>query len=184
MSITLEKGAKINLEKEAGGPLSEVYMGLGWDPAEEGESIDLDASCVLFDANRQVVDEVWFRQLRSRDGSIHHTGDNLTGDGDGDDEQIIVNLARVPANVEQIVFTVTSYRGQTFDCIDNATCRLVNKQDDKEIARYVLRNKGNHTGLIMAKLYRHQGQWKMAAIGETCGGRTVNDLVRDLVHYL
>ena len=122
MAVNLQKGQKISLEKEAGGTLSSIVMGLGWDAVKKSggffgfgggsAEIDLDASCLLFDENKQVLDSVWFRQLRSRDGSITHTGDNRTGDGDGDDEQIIVNLNSVPANIKSLVFTVNSFTGQ------------------------------------------------------------------------
>jgi len=149
MAINLQKGQKISLSKESGGALTKVVMGLGWDAKKvsvgllkgmfggggASDSIDLDASCVLFDEQNKVVDTVWFRQLKSRDGSIVHTGDNRTGDGDGDDEQIIVALDKVPANVKSLVFTVSSFTGQTFDAIDNAFCRLVDSSTNNEVAR-------------------------------------------------
>jgi tellurium resistance protein TerZ len=191
MAVSLAKGQKISLEKEAGGGLSAVFMGLGWDVAKAsggmlssffggggGDSIDLDASCVLFDDTGKLVDVVWFRQLKSKDGSIVHTGDNLTGDGDGDDEVIKVDLSRVPANVKSLVFTVNSFTGQTFDKVANAFCRLVNQQNKQEVARLNLTEcKGGHTAVIMAKIYRHNGEWKMHAIGENASGRTINDLI-------
>ncbi|CAG1769660.1 partial Stress response protein SCP2, partial [uncultured bacterium] len=122
MALNLAKGQKISLNKEAGSSLTQVTMGLGWDPVKKGGllgglfgssggSIDLDASCVMFDDTGRAVDLVWFRQLKSRDGSIVHTGDNLTGEGEGDDEQIIVNLDHVPANIKTLVFTVNSFTG-------------------------------------------------------------------------
>jgi tellurium resistance protein TerZ len=196
MAISLEKGQKISLEKEAGGALTKVVMGLGWDSKSSqsqekkgffgslmgavtgGGSIDLDASCVLFDENRTMLDTVWFRQLQSRDGSIVHTGDNLTGDGEGDDEQIIVDLSRVPANVKTLVFTVNSFTGQNFSQVANAFCRVVNQANNKEIARYNLSGcQGSHTAMVMAKVYRHNGEWKMHALGENCSGRTFQDLM-------
>ncbi|MBC7796285.1 MAG: TerD family protein [Pyrinomonadaceae bacterium] len=184
MGINLTKGQKISLEKEAGGKLTTVLMGLGWDVAKSGGflgfggggSIDLDASCVMFDASGTMTDAVWFRQLQSKDGSITHKGDNRTGAGEGDDEQILVNLQTVPANVKSLVFVVNSFTGQTFDKVENAFCRIV---DDKntEVARYQLNGKGSHTAQIMAKLYRHNDEWKMHAIGEFANGRTFQDLV-------
>ncbi len=186
MAISLVKGQKISLEKELGASLSKVVMGLGWDAKkvsrlfgliQKEQSIDLDASCVLFDENKGKMDEVWFRQLKSRDGSIVHTGDNRTGDGEGDDEQIIVDLAKVPNNVKTLMFVVNSFTGQNFSQIENAFCRIVNHSNNKEIARYNLSCQGNHTAMVMAKVYRHNGEWKMHAIGENCSGRTFNDLM-------
>ena len=193
MSVNLQKGQKISLDKEAGGALSRVTMGLGWDAIKtkgflgfgsKSESVDLDASCVLFDESNRPLDTVWFRQLKSRDGSIVHTGDNRTGAGDGDDEQINVSLAQVPAEVKSIVFTVNSFTGQNFSQVENAYCRLINAADGKEVARFNLSVQGAHTAQIMAKLYRHGGEWKMHAIGENGSGRTFDDLMPLIVPHL
>ena len=193
MAVNLQKGQKISLEKEAGGALTSVVMGLGWDVAKKkglfgfgggNQSIDLDASCFMFDDNNRPVDLVWFRQLRSKDGSIQHSGDNLTGEGDGDDEQIAVNLARVPAQVKSLVFTVNNFTGQDFSQVENAYCRLVDGQSGKEIARYDLSAQGSHNAQIMAKLYRHNGEWKMHAIGENGQGRTADELLPLIAPHL
>jgi tellurium resistance protein TerZ len=185
MGVNLSKGQRISLEKEAGGSLSKVIMGLGWDAVKtkgffgfgsKQQEIDLDASCLLFDENKQLVDTVWFRQLRSQDGSITHTGDNRTGAGDGDDEQIIVELARVPPNVKSLIFVVNSFTGQNFSQIENAFCRIVNGTNNQEIARYQLSCQGGHTAQLMAKVYRHDNEWKMHAIGENASGRTFHDM--------
>ncbi len=127
MAISLQKTQKISLSKESGGALTKVVMGLGWDAKKSaggggllkgmfggggGESIDLDASCVMFDEQKKLVDVIWFKQLKSKDGSITHSGDNRTGDGDGDDEQIVVNLDKVPAQVKSLGFTVNSFTGK------------------------------------------------------------------------
>jgi tellurium resistance protein TerZ len=184
MAINLQKGQKISLEKEAGGGLAKIVMGLGWDAKKSGgffgggeTSVDLDASCVLFDEARQIKDAVWFVQLQSKDGSIVHTGDNRTGDGDGDDEQIIVDLTRVPADVKSLVFVVNSFTGQSFADIQNAFCRVLNGSTNAELARYELTCNGSHTAMVMAKVYRHNGEWKMHAIGENCSGRTFSDML-------
>mgnify|MGYP000958680378 FL=1 len=188
MAVNLQKGQKISLEKEAGGTLTSVVMGLGWDVAKKKglfgfgreQSIDLDASCFIFDDNNNPIDLVYFGQLASRDGSVQHSGDNRTGAGDGDDEQIAVNLARVPANIKSLVFTVNNYTGQDFSQVENAYCRLVDGQSGKEIARYDLSAQGSHNAQIMAKLYRHNGEWKMHAIGENGRGETP-DLLLPLI---
>ena len=195
MAVSLQKGQKISLSKEAGGTLTQVKLGLGWDVAQgpqdkkggflgklfgggsSGDSIDLDASCIMFDSNKQPVDAIWFNQLQSKDGSILHTGDNRTGDGDGDDEVINVDLSRIPANVVSLVFTVNSFTGQTFETVENAFCRIVNANNNVEVARYNLSAQGSHTAMVMAKVYRHNDEWKMHAIGEIASGRTFHDLM-------
>lgn len=205
VAVDLIKGQKISLEKEAGGSLTKVVMGLGWDPVKSGApkkkgflaslgfggggggdapDIDLDASCAMFDEAKNVVDLVSFQQLKSKDGSLVHTGDNLTGEGEGDDEQIKVNLAAVPAKVKYLIFVVTSFRGQTFNDVENAFCRIFDENNGKEIARYTLSGGGNHTAMIMAKLYRHQGEWKMHALGEAANGRVVSDVIQNCVNNL
>ena len=202
MSVNLSKGQKISLEKEAGGALSQIKMGLGWDVGaapqksggflgglfggggSAGGSIDLDASCIMLDANKQMVDAIWFGQLQSKDSSIQHTGDNRTGAGDGDDEVINVNLSRIPDHVQALVFTVNSFTGQTFATVNNAFCRLVNASNNSEVARYDLSAQGSHTALIMAKIYRHNGEWKMHAIGETASGRTFHDLMPAILPHV
>ena len=184
--VNLSKGQTISLEK-AGAALTRVTMGLGWDVRKPkglarmfggGETeIDLDASCLMFDAGGRLLDTVWFGQLKSRGGAIVHTGDNLTGAGDGDDEQIRVDLTALPADAATLVFTVSSFRGDTFDRIDNAYCRLIDAVSGAEMARYALSGGGSHTGQIMAKLTRRGGGWEMRALGQAAGGRTVQDLV-------
>ncbi len=202
MAVNLSKGQKISLEKEAGGALSQIKMGLGWDVGaapqksggflgglfggggSAGGSIDLDASCIMLDANKQMVDAIWFGQLQSKDSSIQHTGDNRTGAGDGDDEVINVNLSRIPDHVQALVFTVNSFTGQTFATVNNAFCRLVNASNNSEVARYDLSAQGSHTALILAKIYRHNGEWKMHAIGETASGRTFHDLIPAILPHV
>jgi tellurium resistance protein TerZ len=195
MGISLTKGQTISLSKEAPG-LAKVCMGLGWDPVKKksgffgrlmgggSDSIDLDASCLVFDTGKKLLDTVWFRQLRSKDGSIQHTGDNLTGDGDGDDEQIRVDLSRLPANATALVFTVNSFRGQTFNEVDNAVCRIVDETSNKELARYALNQQGNHTGVIMAVVSRENGAWHMKAIGAAMNGREASDMAGAAARFI
>jgi len=193
MSVNLTKGQKISLDKEAGATLSRITMGLGWDAIKskgflgfgsKSEAVDLDASCLMFDDGNRLVDTIWFRQLKSKDGSIVHTGDNRTGAGDGDDEQINVDLSQVPAAVKSLVFTVNSFTGQNFSQVENAYCRIVNGANNQEVARFDLSVQGAHTAQVMAKLYRHNGEWKMHAIGENGSGRTFDDLMPRITPHL
>jgi tellurium resistance protein TerZ len=192
MTVSLSKGQQVSLDKHGGGTLSRVRMGLGWDAVKKRslfgsrpQSIDLDASALLFDAAGTLVDQVWFRQLSSQDGSVLHTGDNLTGAGEGDDESIQVDLSRVPANVHTLVFTVNSFTGQNFSQIENAYCRLVDETSgDTEIARYDLTGSGSHTAQIMAKVSRAGAGWSMTALGIPASGRTFYDLLPALAGHL
>jgi tellurium resistance protein TerZ len=188
--ITLGKGQTVDLSKQAR-KLSTIRMGLGWDAARRlfglfgGGAIDLDASCIAFDDRKTAVDLIWFRQLASRDGSIWHSGDNLTGDGDGDDETITVNLLKLPSSIRHLAFTVNSFTGQTFNQVENAVARLVDDGNgEKEIARFVLSEKGAHTGVIMAVLSNNAERWTMQAIGKPANGRTVHDLIPAVVEVL
>lgn len=182
--VSLSKGSSVSLAKTDGSKLEKVTMGLGWDVKKkkglfgglsDGGSIDLDASAIMFDSGSNVVDIVYFGAKRSKDGSIFHTGDNLTGEGDGDDEQIKVDLTKVASNVQSIVFTVNSFTGQTFDKIENAKCRLLDERE-VEFATYNLSDSGSHTAQIMAKVSREGSGWKMTAIGEKANGRTAQQL--------
>jgi tellurium resistance protein TerZ len=191
MAVSLSKGQRISLEKNGGG-LSKVRMGLGWDPAvapkksgffgsmfggSAAQDIDLDASCLLLDAQKNLLDVVWFQQLQSRDGSIKHSGDNLTGEGSGDDETIFVDLSRLPGNVAHLAFTVCSFRGQTFNEVEGAFCRLVNDTNNTEMAKFNLSEKGAHTGVVMAIVSRDGAGWQMKAVGTPTAGAVANDMM-------
>jgi tellurium resistance protein TerZ len=184
VSVNLSKGQSVSLVKQDGGGLRNVRMGLGWDAVRKkglfgsrAQSIDLDASALLFDAGGNLVDQVWFQQLTSADGSIQHTGDNRTGAGEGDDESIRVDLGAVPASVQTIVFTVNSFTGQDFSQIENAFCRLIDESTETEIARYELSGSGSHTAQVMAKVSRAGGGWSMTALGVATSGRTFHELL-------
>ncbi|MEU3414730.1 TerD family protein [Streptomyces sp. NPDC006658] len=185
MSVNLSKGQAISLEKNDGASLTAVRMGLGWQAAKRRglfgsrtREIDLDASAVLF-AGQEPQDVVFFRHLVSDDGSVRHTGDNLVGGAGqgGDDEAILVDLQRVPARIDQIVFTVNSFTGQTFQEVQNAFCRLVDETNGQELARYTLAGGGDHTAQIMAKVHRADSGWTMTALGAPADGRTFQDLM-------
>ena len=174
MSISLTKGGNISLTKEAPG-LSAVVVGLGWDArTTTGTDFDLDASAIGVNSGGTVVSPghfVFFNNLQSPDGAIRHTGDNLTGQGDGDDEQIVLNLAAMPAEVDKVVFPVSIYdgegRGQTFGQVRNAFIRIVNQADNSEIARYDLsEDASTETAMVFGEVYRNSGEWKFRAVGQ------------------
>ncbi|MCP3943822.1 MAG: TerD family protein [Desulfobacteraceae bacterium] len=185
MTISLVKGGNISLEKVAPG-LTNIALGLGWDQKEKkgffGKrmvNVDLDASCLLFDENKKLLDSIWFRQLKSRDGSVVHTGDDLTGGGTKGtpNEEIKVDLANLSQNVKTLIFTVNSFSSDTFDGIPNAFCILKNLNNNEEVARYNLSIEGGgYTGLVIAKLYKHNGEWKFKALDGWGKGRTFDKL--------
>ncbi|MGL5334633.1 MAG: TerD family protein [Enterovibrio sp.] len=189
-SISLEKRQSVSLTKQSESPLTQLQFGLGWDPAKKtgflgklfggNDSIDLDASVVLLDAAGKKLDMVWFRQLKSQCGSIKHSGDNMTGEGDGDDESIYIDITRLPAEVEHLAFTVNSFRGQTFNDVENAFCRVVD-QNGKELAKYTLTEQGKHTGILISALQRKGGEWEFTAHGLPCSGRVIDDMLSEIV---
>ncbi|MGC0416706.1 tellurium resistance protein TerD [Embleya sp. AB8] len=174
MGVTLAKGGNVSLSKAAPN-LTNVLVGLGWDArATTGASFDLDASALLCGGAGKVLGDdyfVFYNNLKSPEGSIEHTGDNLTGDGEGDDEVILVDLLAVPDRVEKVVFPVSIYdaemRGQTFGQVRNAYIRIVNQADNNELARYDLtEDASSETAMIFGELYRYQGEWKFRAVGQ------------------
>lgn len=185
--VDLTKGQKVALTKADGSDLSKVRMGLGWDVAKGlfgggGASIDLDASVLVFDANGNILENVYFGNKRAFSNAITHNGDNLTGAGDGDDETIDIDLSKLPANANSLIFTINSFCGQTFDKVANAFCRLM---DDRgtEAFKFNLSAKGAHTALVVAKVYRHNGSWKIHAIGDVAQGRTSSDMASICRNY-
>lgn len=181
MSVNLQKGQKVDLTKGNAG-LKALVVGLGWDEAprkfslfSKREDIDCDASALLINAQSGKlagpIDVVYYGQLMHRSGSVHHCGDNLTGAGDGDDEQIIVELNKVPADYSKIVFVVTIYqareRNQQFGMIKNAFIRVVDADTGKELCKYNLsENYDGKTAMIFGEVYRYNNEWKFGAIGE------------------
>ena len=184
MTITLQKGQRISLSKEAPG-LTQITCGLGWDVAKKsgggffgafggGQDFDLDASVLCLDSSKRITDIkdiVYFGNLQHQSRAIVHQGDNLTGDGDGDDEVIVVDLPKIPQRISRLVFVVNIYdcirRKQDFSQVENAFVRLVNRANNKELARYELSGNtyAGMTGMTLAEIYRHNDEWKMAAIG-------------------
>jgi tellurium resistance protein TerD len=174
MSVSLSKGGNVSLSKEAPG-LTAVNVGLGWDArTTSGTDFDLDASALMVKNDGKIVSDqyfVFFNNLTSPDGSVEHTGDNLTGEGEGDDEMIKVNLAGVPGEVDKIVFAVSIYdaesRSQSFGQVRNAFIRVVNQAGGAEIARYDLsEDASTETAMIFGEVYRNASEWKFRAVGQ------------------
>lgn len=174
MPISLTKGSNINLSKEAPG-LNKITLGLGWGKrATSGAEFDLDASAFMLTDQGKVrsdADFIFYKQSNSTCGSVQHTGDNRTGEGEGDDEKINVDLSKVPADVQKVVFTVTIYehdvRNQNFGMVNNAYIRVLDQANGQEIARYDLSEDASTvTAMIFGELYRHNGEWKFKAVGQ------------------
>jgi tellurium resistance protein TerD len=174
MSVSLSKGGNVSLSKEAPG-LRAVLVGLGWDVrTTTGADFDLDASALVVGTDGKILSDrhfVFFNNLTSPDGSVEHTGDNLTGEGEGDDEVIKVNLSGVPGEVDKVVVAVSIYdaegRGQSFGQVRNAFIRVVNQDDNKEITRYDLsEDASTETAMIFGELYRNGAEWKFRAVGQ------------------
>ncbi len=174
MGVSLSKGGNVSLTKEAPG-LTAVTVGLGWDVrSTTGTDFDLDASAILADAAGKVTgdkDFVFFNNLQSSDGSVKHLGDNLTGEGEGDDEQVDIDLAAVPAGVDKVVFAVSIYEGdsrsQSFGQVRNAFIRVVNKAGGAELARYDLsEDASTETAMVFGEIYRNGADWKFRAVGQ------------------
>ena len=180
MAISLPKGQTVNLSKDNAG-LDRIVVGLGWDEVQQRrglfapkpQAIDCDASAIMLRGGKLLDkdDVVYFGNLRHRSGTVQHMGDNLTGAGEGDDEQIIIDLSSVPAEYDRIVIVVNIYqavqRGQHFGMIRNAFIRLVDARNNKEMCKYDLTEiYSGMTAMIFGEVYRHQGEWKFSAIGQ------------------
>ena len=179
MAVSLAKGQKVDLTKTNPG-LKEVLIGLGWDTNkyDGGFDFDLDSAAFLLGANGKVTsdgDFVFYNNLKHASGSVEHLGDNLTGEGEGDDEQLKIDLSKVPANIEKIDFTVTIHeadtRKQNFGQVENAFIRVINAATNQELIRYDLGEDFSvETAVVVGELYRHNGEWKFNAIGSGFSG--------------
>lgn len=179
MTISLAKGQKIDLTKGNAG-LTSLLVGLGWDPVKQKgffkrtPNIDCDASVIMLNENEKLEskeDVIYFGNLKSSCGSVHHTGDNLTGEGDGDDEQILVDLSKIPSRIHKLMFVVNIYqcveKKQDFGMIENAFIRMVDRTQNNELAHYNLtEDYAGLTALIPGEIYRHNDEWKFNAIGQ------------------
>lgn len=178
MTINLEKGGNVNLTKEAPG-LAKMLIGLGWDArATAGAEFDLDGSVFMLKADGKVrgdLDFIFYNNLKSADGSVTHTGDNRNGEGDGDDESLVIELGKIPVSIEKIAVCVTIHealaRQQNFGMVSNAFIRCVDIGNDREIARYDLSEDGSvETAMIFGEIYRYNGDWKFRAVGQGFSG--------------
>lgn len=177
--VNLQKNQTVSLVKGGAPLLSQVKMGLGWEPAFRGKDIDLDASVIAYGPNRNHLDSCYFGKLSILNGAIKHSGDNLTGEGAGDDETIVVDLGRIPAEATGLVFTVNSFTGQKFSEVAKAYCRLIDAATGEELVRFDLTGAEPQTGVMMAKLIKQfTGEWEMTAMGEFVKSRTVRGMVK------
>ncbi len=192
MSVSLQKGQKVDLRKNDGGTLRKVVVGLGWDEAKKKGlfsrktvNIDCDASAFVC-TNGRIADNkdiIYFGNLKHKSGAVIHMGDNLTGAGDGDDEQITVDLVNLPANYDKIIFVVNIYsaaaRKQHFGMIENAFIRIFDAETNQELCRYNLsENYDGMTAMVFGEMYRYNGNWKFNAIGQATQDDTVRDLAK------
>ncbi|MFF9164458.1 TerD family protein [Streptomyces longwoodensis] len=177
--VSLQKNQTVSLMKGGRPLLSQVRMGLGWEPAYRGKDIDLDASVIAYGPQRNHIDSCYFGKLTIVNGAIRHSGDNLTGEGGGDDEAITVDLGRLPQDVTGLVFTVNSFSGQKFTEVAKAYCRLLDATTGEELVRFDLTSAEPQTGVLMAKLIRQfSGEWEMTALGDFVKARTVRNMVK------
>ncbi|WP_175412246.1 TerD family protein [Streptomyces sp. TRM64462] len=176
--VSLQKNQTVSLVKGGRPLLSQVKMGLGWEPAYRAKDIDLDASVIAYGPQRNHLDSCYFGKLNILGGAVRHSGDNLTGEGAGDDEVITVDLGRLPAEATGLVFTVNSFSGQKFTEVAKAYCRLLDAATGEELVRFDLTNAEPQTGVMMCKLIRQfSGEWEMTAMGEFVKSRTVRGMV-------
>ncbi|MFF8576952.1 TerD family protein [Streptomyces sp. NPDC015140] len=183
--VSLQKNQTVSLVKGGRPVLSQVKMGLGWEPAYRGKDIDLDASVIAYGPQRNHIDSCYFGKLSIVNGAIKHSGDNLTGEGGGDDEVIVVDLGRLPQEVSGLVFTVNSFSGQKFTEVAKAYCRLIDAASGEELVRFDLTSAEPQTGVMMAKLIRqYSGEWEMTAMGDFVKSRTVRGMVKPAAQAL
>ncbi|MEU1894799.1 TerD family protein [Streptomyces pristinaespiralis] len=183
--VSLQKNQTVSLVKGGRPLLSQVKMGLGWEPAFRGKDIDLDASVIAYGPNRNHLDSCYFGKLSILGGSVKHSGDNLTGEGAGDDEVIVVDLGRLPADATGLVFTVNSFSGQKFTEVAKAYCRLIDATTGEELVRFDLTTAEPQTGVMMAKLIKQfSGEWEMTAMGDFVKSRTVRGMVKPAAQAL
>ncbi|MGW0547417.1 TerD family protein [Streptomyces altiplanensis] len=183
--VSLQKNQTVSLVKAGRPLLSQVKMGLGWEPAFRGKDIDLDASVIAYNGNRKHLDSCYFGKLSILNGAVKHSGDNLTGEGAGDDEVITVDLGRIPAEATGLVFTVNSFTGQKFTDVAKAYCRLLDAATGEELVRFDLTGAEPQTGVMMAKLIKQfSGEWEMTAMGDFVKSRTVRGMVKPAAQAL
>lgn len=182
--VSLTKNQRVSLVKTGAPRLSKVQLGLGWDPAFGGKSIDLDASAIVLDASGKDIDSAWFASKKACKGAVTHQGDNLTGQGDGDDEVIMVDLDALPAEVAAVVFTINSFSKHLFTDVKNAYCRLLDSTTRAELVRFDLTDSKPSTGVFMCVLRRAAQGWEMEALGDFHDGRSVKAMRKPAAQYV
>ncbi len=196
VTVSLQKGQKVDLTKNNPG-ISRIMVGLGWDPVEQRgglfgkrrPDIDCDASVIMLNENSKIINNenvIYYGNLKYKNGSVQHMGDNLTGAGDGDDEQILIELNKIPSDIQRLVFVVNIYdckaRKQNFGMVQNAFIRIVDDNKNQEIIRYNLTEQyAGKTALTVGEVYRYQGEWKFAAIGEGTNEISLGEIVQRYV---
>ena len=196
MAINLQKGQRINLTKENGATLTQACVGINWGAIEKKsffggakkEAVDLDGSCILFDSNKNATEVIYFGNLKSKNGSVKHSGDDLTGDVDGDDgldnEVITVDFSQLDANVEHVAMVLNSYRGQDFGTIPFASIRIYEgspKNVREVFAKYDIANDASfkgHVAMVMGVFYKKNGEWKFNAIGDPTADRKLEETIK------
>lgn len=203
MAINLVKGQKINLKKDNGSTLQNICVGVNWGAIEKKgwlggvkkEAVDLDASCILYDSSKNAIDVIYFGNLKSKDGSIKHSGDDLTGDMDGDDgldnEIITVDFSKLSSNVEHVAFVLNSFRGHDFGTIPFASIRIYEgtpSRVNEVFATYnIAKGEGfaGHVSMVMGVFYKRNGEWKFNAIGEPTKDRKLEETIKTVTqNYL
>lgn len=189
MSVSIVKNSRVSLAKSSGNPLSRLFIGAGWDPIKKeggffsrllsSDDVDLDLSLVLFDVNGDVIDLVWFQKKKSNCGNVIHSGDNLTGDGDGDDEVIKVNLNGLSENVKAIGVTINSFSSHNFGDVENCYCRVLD-QNHKELVKFDLQELHDKKAVFVAAIVRNGDDWEFEAKGAPSNGRTVLDSIPNI----
>jgi tellurium resistance protein TerZ len=188
MAVTLSKNQSMSLEQTAGATLPHINMGIGWIPVNKWgllrillgqDGIDINASCLVLNSAGELVDIIWIWRRTSLSGAIEHSGGNLRGTGIVDDETIRIELSRLPAAAQHLVFTINSFSGQTFNDVENVYCRLINPSNHTELAHFSLSEKGHHNGVIMAYMTHNTDGWTLTALGSAGSGNRFDDIVSD-----
>lgn len=181
MALSLQKDQRLSLKKPDNTPLDEIFIGLGWDASDCQGDVDLDANFSTFGANKAHLEDVYYGRKSGCNNAVSHGGDNRTGEGAGDDERIQVQLSKLPANAEHCFVSVTSYTSHKFNVVKNAYVRIVDKKTGDELCRFNLTEKYDSTAIVMARIYRKDGEWKIHAMGAPAEGIAVTQIRASMI---